>query len=68
MDDLSDAQLEYWGEEYRRLQYALPPGTTFAIFLVAPKHYRQFALNQLRDWHDNPRAMRLAHYSPICLN
>lgn len=68
MDDLTNDQIEYWAEEFRRLRYGLPPGTTFEIFLVAPKHYRRHALNRVKDWSENPRVMPLAHHSVLCIN
>jgi len=64
----SQADIEYWGEEYLRLRHALPDTTTFQVFLVAPQHYKRYAENRIRDWTQNPRIMPMAHHSPILLN
>jgi len=68
MQYLTDKDIEYWAEEYRRLRYALPRGTTFELFLIAPNYYRRYAENRLRDWHDNPRVMPIAHHRELSLN
>lgn len=68
MDNLTHKQIEYWAKEYRRLRYALPRGTTFYNFLMAPRRFAAYAQNQLRDWRDNPRIMPIAKHSPILLN
>lgn len=65
---LTNDQLHKWGEEYRRLRHALPPGTTFEIYVYARDFYRRYAHNRLRDWHQNPRVMPLAGYRDIILN
>ena len=64
----SQADIEYWGDEYLRLRHALPPSTTFQIFLQSPSAYQRYAENRIRDWGDNPRIMPMAHHSPILLN
>lgn len=66
--EYSQADIEYWGEEYLRLRHALPSGTTFRIFLQAPSYYQRYAENRIRDWADNPRIMLMGHHSPILLN
>ena len=68
MQYLTNKDIEYWAEEYRRLRHALPCGTTFEIFLLAPTYYRSYAHNRLRDWHDNPRILPMANHEPLSLN
>jgi hypothetical protein len=68
MDDLTYDQLEWWGQEYRRLRHALPKGITFACFLEHRESYKQHAEIKLRDWRENPRIGPMAEHTPIIIN
>ena len=68
MKDLTYNQLEWWGNEYLRLRYALPKEVNFLKFLEHRNDYKAHAEKKLRDWANNQRIGPMAQHSPIILN